>query len=204
MADKKTKKHYHNITFPKGVARFPKISRPDTKGEYADGKYKTEVVLSDDDTKAMKQQLQKIAAEWFPGVKTVKLPIRTDKKDGTVSFIAKSGMRDDEAKRPVVVDAKRTKINYSKDGVLPVDIGGGSTIKIHVCASNYEKGPNKGINLYLEAVQVITLKNHGDPMAGFSDEEDGYDASEDTAAAENDFADESEDGGSADESAYDL
>lgn len=178
MTQKKSKKFYHPILLPRGIARYPHISAPDTKGKYADGKYKTSIVLSDAETKALKKELQALGAKWFPDGESFKLPIKTDKKDGTVFVEAKSH------KKPMVVDAKRKPIPAH------VRIGGGSIIRVNVNASNYDGG----INLYLEAVQVIELKQYGDPLAGFQDE-DGFDADDAPASSggENTPADEDED-----------
>ena len=45
------KKKSQSIQFitPFGTLRYPKVSEPDNKGAYADGKYKTDIVFSDDD-----------------------------------------------------------------------------------------------------------------------------------------------------------
>jgi hypothetical protein len=46
-----SKKKSESITFitPFGILRYPKVPQPDTKGKYADGKFKTDIVFSDDD-----------------------------------------------------------------------------------------------------------------------------------------------------------
>ena len=46
MADKKFK--YVPFVTEVMTARYPKLSEPDTKGEYADGKYKTEATADED------------------------------------------------------------------------------------------------------------------------------------------------------------
>jgi DNA-directed RNA polymerase len=172
---------YVNFATPKGVARFPKIIEPDTKGKYADNKHKTELIMSAEDLKAFKAKAAAAAKQLLPGVKNPKLPFKvsTDKKTGETveSFIAKS------TKKPWIGDAKKTPIN-------PKNIGPGSVLKIGGSFAAYEKGPNKGITAYLDAVQVIELKEGFDASALFN-EEDGYVADEEAAP----FSDES---GSAD------
>jgi DNA-directed RNA polymerase len=168
---------YVNFATPKGVARYPKIIEPDTKGEYADNKHKTELVLSAEDTKSFRQQALAAAKQLLPGVKNPKIPFKSspDKKTGEVveSFIFKS------TKKPLILDAKKNRIN-------PKNIGAGSVLKIGGSFAAYEKGPNKGITAYLDAVQVIELKEGFDASALFN-EEDGYVADEEAAP----FSDES-------------
>jgi hypothetical protein len=90
MAYTKKKSVYINFVSPIGIARFPKIDAPDTTGQYADNKYKTELVLSDADTKAFKATLQAAVKQLLPNEKNVRIPMKTSKKDGVVSFIFKS------------------------------------------------------------------------------------------------------------------
>lgn len=153
---------YVNFVTPKGTARFPKLSEPDTKGEYADNKYKTEIVLDDDDLAAFKKEMYAAAKELLPNVKSPNLPIKTSKKDGVVSIIFKS------KHRPQVQDAQRTDIPKS------VEVGPGSVIKVAGTFAPYEKGALKGITAYLDAVRVYELKQRRDAAEAFGDAEDGY------------------------------
>lgn len=175
------KAEYVAYVTPRGTARFPKIIEADTKGEYADNKHKTELVFSPEDMKAFKAQAEAAAAKLLPNVKNPKLPFKSkeDKKTKEIveSFIAKS------TKKPFIVDAKKTPIN-------PKNIGGGSILKLVGSFAAYEKGPNKGITAYLDAVQVIDLKEGYDAAAAF-DVEDGYTGSDDEGSAADSFSDES-------------
>ena len=160
---------YINFVTPKGVARFPKLDQPDTKGEYADNKYKTEIVLSEADTKAFKAKALEAAKQLLPGVKNPRIPIKVkETKDGetVTSFIFK---RHADKGKPALFDAKRAPVN--------VKVGGGSVIKVGGSFAAYEKGANKGITAYLDAVQIIELKEGFDARSMFSDE-DGFEASE--------------------------
>jgi hypothetical protein len=175
MAAKK-KATYKKFVSPLGVARYPKISYPDTKGQYADGRYKTDVVFDDVGLAAIKKMLTEFAAETIPHVKNPKLPIKTGKDDVTyVSFKGGWNAEKDEARKPFVGDAKRNPI---PEGVT---IGAGSKIKVAATMANYENGPNKGITIYLDGVQVLELVEGGGDVAGRFADEDGFVAEETTS-----------------------
>src|SRR5689334_19768263 len=61
-ASKKTAKTIKFVT-PVGEFRFPKITNPDTKGKYADGKFKTQMVYGEDDHAKMMAKLEAAAKE---------------------------------------------------------------------------------------------------------------------------------------------
>jgi hypothetical protein len=156
------------FTTPIGVARFPKITKPDTTGDYADNKYKTDVVFSDEDLKTVKANIVEFAKKNFTAdeLKKIDLPIKEhkDKETGEVTTF----VRFKSARKPIIVDAKRKPIPEG------VDIGGGSRIRVGGTLNAYKKGGNKGVNIYLNGVQVIEL------FSGFNpndfDEYDGDDA----------------------------
>lgn len=153
------KKVYRPGVLPVGTLRYPKISAPDTKGQYADGKYKTEVVLDDEDLKAIKKILQDAAKELLPDVKAPHLPIRTDKKDGTQSIMLKS------QKKPLVIDSKKNKLPEG------TQIRGGTRARIAYTLTQWEKG----ISLWLECVQVVELAE-GFNIDKMSEIDGGYEA----------------------------
>ena len=163
------------MTTPIGVARYPKITSPDTTGDYADNKYKTDVVFSEADLKDIKAKIVEFAkGEFKPDeLKKLQLPIKehTDKESGEVTTF----VRFKSKRKPIVLDAKKNKLPPS------VEIGGGSKIRVGATLNAYSKGPNKGVNLYLNAVQVIELQQ-GFNINDF-DEEDGYVADGDDDAA---------------------
>lgn len=151
------------LVLPVGTARYPKLDEPDTRGEYADNKYKTEVVLSAADTAEVKRQLREWATKLVPEAANPGLPIRTDKKDGTVSFIIKS------KNKPVLCDSRRQRL---PEGTA---IGAGSRIRVSGVLARYPKvGPGKGITYMLDAVQVLDLKERSKGVAAFDIVDDGY------------------------------
>lgn len=165
-----------SFTTPIGVARFPKISKPDTTGEYADNKYKTDLVLSDDELKAINAQLVAFAKEKF-SADEVKAIVGTDNwpiksvKDKETKEVTKC-IRFKSKRKPLIVDAHKNKIPDT------VEIMGGSKVRIGYVPSTYTS-PKKGVNLYLNAVQVIELVQ-GFDVNDFEDYdgEDAYDATE--------------------------
>lgn len=163
MANKK----YINFITPIGTARFPHIEEPDTKGvpgKKPDNKYKVNLVLSEADTAAFKKQALAAAKELCPGVTNPKIPLSKGKKDNVVSFIFKSH------KKPVVVDGKRVRVPEG------VKIGGGSRIRVSGSFAGYDGAFGDGVTAYLDAVQVIELKERFDAAAAFDAVEDGFDA----------------------------
>jgi hypothetical protein len=174
------------FTTPIGVARYPKISKPDTTGDYADNKYKTDVVFSDEDLKTLKAQVVEFAkGEFTPDeLKKIDLPIKEvkDKETGEITTC----VRFKSARKPIIIDAKRNRIPDN------VEIGGGSRIRVGGTLNAYKKGGNKGVNIYLNAVQVIELQQ-GFNINDFDEVDDGY------VADDSNF-----DGGDGEASEFDL
>lgn len=189
MADKKFK--YVPFVTNIMTARYPKLSEPDTKGEYADGKYKTEATADEAITEAFQEEVQKVADENFPGKKNVHLPWK-ETKEGDIAFIFKS-----PKKKPMLMDSKGKAL---KAGTA---IRGGSIIRIAGVIAAWEKGAKRGVSLWPDAVRVIKLSEGFDATAAFGGAEDGFDAddhepntsfdNEDGESQDDDDTDSSED-----------
>jgi hypothetical protein len=167
-----------NLKTPIGVARYPKITSPDTTGDYADNKYKVDVVFTDADLKEIKKTIVEFAKKEMPDVKNPHLPIRehTDKETGeVVEFV-----RFKSARKPIIIDAKRNKLPEG------VEVGGGSRIRVGGTLNAYTKGGNKGVNIYLNAVQVVELQQ-GFNVNDFEEVEDGYVVESDSVTSEFDL-----------------
>lgn len=164
MADKKFK--YVPFVTEVVVARYPKLSEPDTKGEYADGKYKTEATADEDYTERFQEQIQKVADANFPGKRNIHLPWK-ETKEGAIAFNFKS-----PKKKPQLTDAKGKAL---KAGTI---IRGGSLIRIAGVVAAWEKGSKRGVSLWPDAVRVIKLSEGFDANAAFGAAEDGFDADE--------------------------
>lgn len=164
MADKKFK--YVPFVTEVMTARYPKLSEPDTKGEYADGKYKTEATADEDYTECFQEAIQAVADTYFAGKKNVHLPWK-ETKEGTIAFSFKS-----PKKKPQLTDSKGKAL---KQGT---SIRGGSSIRIAGVIAAWEKGAKRGVSLWPDAVRVIKLSEGFDANAAFGAAEDGFDADE--------------------------
>ncbi len=116
MSDKKFK--YASFVTEAMTARNPKLSEPDTVGEYADGKYKTEAIAAESFRAAFQEKIQAVADEYFAGKKNVHLPWK-ETKEGAIAFNFKS-----PKKKPRLVDAKGVDLK------LGIIIHSGSMIRI--------------------------------------------------------------------------
>lgn len=177
MTDKKFK--YVPFVTEVMTARYPKLSAPDTKGEYADGKYGTEATADEDYTERFKAEIQAVIDAHFVGKKNVHSPWKAT-KEGATAFNFKS-----PSKQPALMDAKS---NPLKAGVV---IHGGSKIRIAGVIAAWEKGEKRGVSLWPDAVRVIKLGSGPDalkefcgpdraydPSQAFGPPEDGYDGSD--------------------------
>lgn len=173
MASKGTKRVYRPGVTGIGTFVYPKLVRPDTKGQFANGKYKTEFVLKDKKAadelfKTLVATAKELVGEEFTEKYASGLPVKKNKagkmirdEDNNIVFKFSS------AKKPMIVDAKRKKL---PDGV---DVRGGSQGRISYTMTNYDDG----VSLWLDAVQIVDLVA-GSPGAKAFDEVDGFDASE--------------------------
>lgn len=180
MATKKVR-----LVLPAGTARWPKLNTPDVfqpkdkrgnpKGD-PKVRWTAGVYLSDEDLERVKRRLIKVAEdEGYDD--TIKLPIKTDKKSGKQFIEAASGVD----YKPLITDAKQNKIPDD------VEIGGGTTYKLDVSVNVYPM-QDGGINLYLNAVQVLKLVQ---PERGtLFEDEDGYVYSGNSNASNSDEAED--------------
>jgi hypothetical protein len=124
------------------IAVYPKISKPDTYGPKADGKYKTNIQFKDKAREdGFKAAIKKKAKELMPKTKSPKYPWKTDEETGETTFRLASKYQ------PLVFDAKNK--------ALPAEvlIGGGTRMNV-IGAFNAYDGR---ISMYLNAVQVLEL-----------------------------------------------
>lgn len=152
---------------PFGILRYPKITNPDTKGEYADGKFKTDIVFSAEDYAKVEKLINDAAKQLLPeGVKDPQLPLYSWKdKEGNDEG---SGTRAKSKYRAVVFDVKNTKLADA------LGIGGGTEARLAVTAKYYKKGKNEGINLYLNKVQIRKLVEYTSADECPFDETEGF------------------------------
>ncbi|MBR0895778.1 hypothetical protein JQ616_12515 [Bradyrhizobium tropiciagri] len=163
MADKKFK--YVPFVTEIMTARYPKLSEPDTQGEYADGKYKTEATASRDYTERLQGEIQRVVEANFPRRKSVHVPWK-ETKEREIAFIFKS-----PKKKPVLTDAKGNPLNA---GII---IRGGALIRLIGVIAAWEKGAKRGVSLWPDAVRVIKLANGFDACVMIDDPDGGFDGS---------------------------
>lgn len=189
-------KDYLKLTSPRGTAVFPRLTQPDTKFD-DNGIYSTGLRMSAADAKSFIQKIQEVAkahmgkalpAKDNPCWKFVTDDDGNETGDVQFKFKVKNLMvrdRDNPGqkkmwdRRPALFDAKGRPIT----GSLP-KVGGGSVLKVSFVVYTYDE-PKPGLNLQLQAVQIIELKEWGNQDAsdfGFGEEEDGYETSDDTSS----------------------
>lgn len=172
-------------TTPKGTAKYPWLSTPDTKFN-PDGDYKVTLVVpvqeADTIMSFLDEQLaasQAQATKANPGkkIKVADAPYKIDEENGNVEINFKLKARvnmqngDSFEQRPALFDAKGKPLT-------DVNVGGGSKVKVsYECVPFYTALIGAGISLRLRAVQVIDLVEFtggADAGAYGFEEEDGY------------------------------
>jgi hypothetical protein len=163
LAEKKIK-----IQLPAGIAVWPKLDKPDvyyvtdkkgkpvidkeTGQQQVKTRYITEVKYDDATLEKIIETFNKIAAKHLPDCENPKLPIKVVKKGdrkGERTVIMTSGAKF----KPPVFDAQNEKVPAS------VIIGGGSLIKPAVTVNPYD-GFGGGLNLYMDAIQLLKLEQN--------------------------------------------
>jgi hypothetical protein len=175
----KSKQKQETVKFvsPFGIARFPKLNKPDTDGQYADGKFKTVLVLEDADVDGVHKVMVAAAKQLLPNVPVdeVALPLKElfdkDQNDKTKKTSIGYGFQAKSKRRPLVIDAKKNRMAES------TIIGGGSVIRIGGALAAYAKSAEQivvvdgkrtkekvteyGLTVYLNSVQVKSLSQGG-------------------------------------------
>lgn len=161
---------------PVGTLVWPKLSELDVYQPMKNGKpfgapkiqYTTRIKFSDADHAKIEAFLAAKMEELCADCDSPRLScFKTDKKTGEVTLQAASG----EKYKPVAVDAKNKRLNAD------IIIGGGSKAKLDLTINAYD-GFGGGINLYINAVQILDLVVGGARGAQF-EEADGFEASDD-------------------------
>ena len=152
-----------NLKSPKGIASYPHLNKADFKFD-EDGVWKTDLIVDkNDETEAFVDAVKAVASEAF-GKKASEahMPFFQHEEDET-----KMVLRFSTKYEPALHSASGAKV--SRNG-LPM-IGSGSTLRISTVAESWE-GKGKGVKLYLNAVQIISMVEYG--AADFESEEGGW------------------------------
>lgn len=155
----------------KGLAHFAYINKPDTEGQYSDGKFKVTISYPADHpfVAELNQKVDALMAQqWGNNIPSsahnpVKIGDETnmDAMQGRVFIRAKSN------KAPIAVDAQKNKL---PEGLT---VFGGDTVKAAVTLAVYD-GAQKGVTLYLDAIQLIEKRGSGEGAADAFGVEDGF------------------------------
>lgn len=209
MSDQKKKK-LETIVSPAGIAKFPRLNKPETEvnGKTLDKpRYKVTLVLDESapgvaEFKAKLEKLHSVAIAVAEKArkadpKRAKKPLKvndtirphTDESgaevEGKFEITAKTNAETKDG------TPKAIKMFDAKGSVVSAKIGGGSTLKLSLSPDGYDSNLGAGLSLYLNAVQIIDLQEFGGGNAksfGFGEEE-GY-AAEEAPASEEGFGGE--------------
>lgn len=140
------------LTAP-GIAQYPHILEPDTKGKFPTGKHGTKLVMTPEEAAPLIAQLKAIAATHKVGA-ACKLPYKDDTrkegdkdvKTGLIRFSLSSKFP------PLILDPRNKRINLEKMSD-DFDIGSGSKIRIAGEFFSYDTG----ISLQMSQVQILDL-----------------------------------------------
>ncbi len=178
---------------PVGIAGYSYTAEPDTKGKYADGKYKVSILFpkegadNQDEINAFVKRVQ--TAHKKADGKDVDCPIKdgdkqkSDKVNGYWTFRSKSQYP------PVLCDASRNVIPQS------IPLWSGDVVIVSFQPKPYKTGANSGLTCYLKGIQVLKKGDGGNqnPDELFDDESEKWgetaaDGSDTTAGEEEEEA----------------
>ena len=192
-------------TTPRGVAVFPRLTRPDTKFD-AGGVYTVKLRLPVAEAEGFMNTIDQWIDEALVGAKadnpkkkTIKRadpPYKEDEEnEGYILFNFKMKAKGKNRKgevytqKPAIYDAKGKSVTEAG-----LNIGGGSEVKVSFFESPfYTAAVGAGVSLRLKGVQILKLVEFGERSAasmGFEAEDDGftYEAN-DTAPQTDDLTD---------------
>lgn len=150
------------ITFitPVGTAKYPHITEADTTGKFADGKFKTQLIVPKAEAQAFIDQIQEVIKSELPSLKDPKLPYKGD-DDGNIVFVTKSKFK------PLIFDGSKREVKG-----LAGRLAGGSKLRVAGQFFAYDTG----MSLQMKQVQVLEMVDGASAM--FDEAEGSFDASE--------------------------
>lgn len=198
------KKKYENIVTPAGIAKFPRLNKPETEvnGQTLDKpRFKVTLIMdeADEGVAAFKADLDKRHAAAIAAAEKKK---KADPKRAKKQLVINPPYRDhlDEDGNPVEGKFEITaKTSAEKEDGTPktirmfdgkgkpakANIGGGSKLQLNVTPGAYDSNLGAGLSLYLNAVQILSLEEFSGGNAksfGFGEHQDGYEGSDDSSA----------------------
>ena len=167
------------------TARYPKISKADTKGQYADGKFKTDGVFLDAEGLATTEKaLKEATAKFWPSVPVneVSLPVKNfyaSKEDKEKKKVEARGITLKSKYRPAAFDAKKVSVPLDN-----VTIGGGSVIRVASAIFPWSKTTKfkgqdvteYGVSMRLGDIQIRKLCEAQSQVDGsaFDEDDEGF------------------------------
>jgi hypothetical protein len=193
------KKQLEKITTPAGIAKYPKLNKPETEvnGQALDKPRFTVGLILDEKDKGVKELREKLETLHASVVSAAEKKKKADPKRKAKQLIIHPVVRpvvDDEGNEVAGKFEIRAKTNAeNKDGDIKVitmfdakgkptkaNVGGGSKLRLSVSLGEFDTAIGCGVALYLNAVQILDLKTWGGggdaSSHGFSEEE-GYEDS---------------------------
>lgn len=141
-----------------GMAHYTYLDKPDTEGQYADGKYKITVSFdaADPFVETLKAKIADLAAQqWGDSLpRNVNLMLKDDQDTPNAAFEGRVFFRAKTAQQPTLVDAKNTTLPES------VKIFSGDLVRVGITLAVYD-GAQKGVTAYLDAVKLIEKRAGG-------------------------------------------
>jgi hypothetical protein len=195
MANKPEIKAVKNLVTPKGRVSYPKLVAPDTKGEYADDKYKFVLLMpkQGSDLKTLKEAVLKCAKDNFGPTHANLATLLHPFRDGDAADVGKKGP---EYKGCIFLNLKTTQrpryLDSAKQDLDPKEIYGGCWARAVVTAWPYKQAGKCGVTFLLNAVQKL---DDGDRFGGGGFDMDALDDVEAPATE----AEEAPNGGDADD-----
>jgi hypothetical protein len=187
------------ITTPKGVARWPKVNKPDTKFD-ENGVYSVDLILDGKDAETLIKQITEVrdagykeicAKEKKAKLKLAPMPFKAEEADDgteTGRTIFKFKLKAKGKSRDGSMYERKVALFDSKGAPSKAEIWGGSTIKVAFEPRAWFVAVHGvGVALQLKAVQVIELvsKGSGDSQSFGFGKEDGYTEESAEIVAEN-------------------
>lgn len=163
---------------PKGIAGYPKLTRPDTKFN-AEGVYSTSLTMDKKTAQPLIDKIEEAYTEEFGAKALPKANWPYKEEDGQVTFKFKS------KQKPKLFDAKGTPIKEAAE----LSVGSGSVLKVSGSISCRAVSGKNYATLYMNAVQIIDLVEYSSSPF---EAEDGYTAdepNEDTTVTDEETAD---------------
>lgn len=213
MSDTKKKKYEKFIT-PAGIAKFPRLNKPETEvnGSPCAPRFKVTLIL-DEKEKGVPEFLKKIQALHDAAIAKAEAKKKADPKrknkplkiNETVRALLDDEGNQVEGKYEIVAKTaaetkegtpKTVKMFDAKGKPVKANVGGGSTLKLSVVTEDYDSNLGAGLSIYLNAVQIIDLVEFGGGSAksyGFGEEE-GF-SGEDTEETPEDAPEFASEGG---------